>query len=182
MREEFNNTEFSTCVMMMNTNCISHIAITKGFLQTLIGQSDGARIVNILSIAGLIGTGFRTMYSAAKFGTAGFFKALRAEVRQHGIGITNIYPEFVKTNISRNAVLGGGQAFGKTDSNHLTGIEVDYAADFILRSIYLKYDEVILGRILYHILPSLCFLSTTINNFIGKIAYKRSKKAIAEAH
>jgi len=64
--------------------------------------------VNIISIAGLIGTGFRTLYSAAKFGTAGFFKALRAEVRQYGIGITNIYPEFVKTNISKNAVLGAG--------------------------------------------------------------------------
>ena len=182
MREEFNNTEFSTCVMMMNTNCMSHIAITKGFLQTLIGQSSEARIVNIISIAGLIGTGFRTMYSAAKFGTAGFFKALRAEVRQYGIGITNIYPEFVKTNISKNAVLGAGQTFGKTDTNISTGIEVDDAVDIILRSTYLKYDEVIVGRILYHIVPSLCFLSSTINNIIGKIAYNRSKKAIAEAH
>jgi short-subunit dehydrogenase len=120
---------------------MSHIAITKAFLQTLIGQSSGAQIVNIISIAGLIGTGFRTMYSAAKFGTAGFFKALRAEVRQYGIGITNIYPEFVKTNISKNAVLGAGQTFGKTDTNISTGIEVDDAVDIILRSTFLKYDS-----------------------------------------
>ena len=65
--------------------------------------------MNIISVAGLIGTGFRTMYSAAKFGTAGFFKALRAEVKQYNIGITNIYPEFVKSNISKNALLGGGE-------------------------------------------------------------------------
>ena len=64
--------------------------------------------MNIISIAGLIGTGFRTMYSAAKFGTAGFFKSLRAEIKQFNIGVTNIYPEFVKTNISKNAVLGAG--------------------------------------------------------------------------
>ena len=80
MREEFQRTEFETCKMMMNTNCMSHIAITKGFLPLLMKQGSG-RFVNIISIAGLIGTGFRTMYSAAKFGTAGFFKSLRAEVK-----------------------------------------------------------------------------------------------------
>ncbi len=182
MREEFINTEYQTCVMMMNTNCMSHIAITKGLIKTLIAQSKGAQILNIISVSGLIGTGFRTMYTAAKFGTAGFFKALRAEVRQYGVGITNIYPEFVKTNISKNAVLGGGQTFGKTDTNISSGIEVDEAVDTILRATYLKYDEVIVGRIEYHILPSLCFLSSTINNLIGKIAYKRSQNAIANAH
>ena len=36
MREEFQKTEFETCKMMMNTNCMSHIAITKGFLPLLI--------------------------------------------------------------------------------------------------------------------------------------------------
>jgi short-subunit dehydrogenase len=34
----------------------------------------------MISVAGLIGTGFRTLYSAGKFGTSGFFKALRPEV------------------------------------------------------------------------------------------------------
>lgn len=126
----------------------------------------------------MIGTGFRTMYSAAKFGTAGFFKSLRAEVKQYNIGITNIYPEFVKTNISKNAVLGEGQSFGKTDLNIQSGIDVDVAVDTILRATYLGYDEVIVGRIPYHIVPSLCFLSSTINNIIGSIAYKRSKEAI----
>jgi len=31
MREEFANTDFDTCKNMMNTNCMSHIALTKGF-------------------------------------------------------------------------------------------------------------------------------------------------------
>lgn len=107
MREEFINAEFSTCQMMMNTNCMSHIAITKGFLPLMIKQKRG-KFVSIISVAGLIGTAYRTMYSAAKFATSGFFKSLRAEVKQYNIGVTNIYPEFVRTNISKNAVLGGG--------------------------------------------------------------------------
>lgn len=32
MREEFVNTEYSTSEYMMNTNCLSHIALTKGLL------------------------------------------------------------------------------------------------------------------------------------------------------
>ncbi len=35
MREEFINTKFETCEYMMNTNCMSHIALTKGILPTM---------------------------------------------------------------------------------------------------------------------------------------------------
>ncbi len=65
---------------MINTNLISHIAITKAFLP-LLKKQGGGQIVNMISVAGLIGTGFRTLYSAGKFGTSGFFKALRPEVQ-----------------------------------------------------------------------------------------------------
>ena len=124
MRDEFNSFDFSQCIYMMNTNCLSHIAITKAFLPLLIKQKGG-QFVNIISVAGQIGVGLRTMYSAAKFGTAGFFKSLRSEVKQYGIAISNVYPEFVRTNVSKNAILGGGKVFGKTDSNILNGIRVD---------------------------------------------------------
>ena len=80
MREEFINTDFKTCQYMINTNLISHIAITKAFLP-LLKKQGGGQIVNMISVAGLIGTGFRTLYSAGKFGTSGFFKALRPEVQ-----------------------------------------------------------------------------------------------------
>ena len=36
MREEFFSTEYSTCDYMMNTNCMSHIALTKGLLIDMI--------------------------------------------------------------------------------------------------------------------------------------------------
>lgn len=182
MREQFVNTDFSTVQMMLNTNCLSHIAVTKGLLPQMIkNRVEGARFVNIISIAGMIGTGYRTIYSAAKFGTAGFFKALRPEIKQYGIGITNIYPEFVKTNISKNAVLGSGQVFGKTDTNILTGLSVDQAIEVIIKGTYLGHDEVIVGRPIFHIIPYLCFLSTTINNLVCKIAFEKSRESIEKA-
>ena len=36
MREEFINTEFKTCEWIMNINCLSHIALIKGFLPRMI--------------------------------------------------------------------------------------------------------------------------------------------------
>jgi short-subunit dehydrogenase len=105
MRDEFINTNFETCRYMMNTNCMAPIAVTKAFLPGFIERKKG-QFVNIISIAGLIGTGYRSLYCAAKFGISGFFKSLRSEVRQHGVHVTNVYPEFVKTNISKNALLG----------------------------------------------------------------------------
>lgn len=46
----------------------------------LLVKSKGV-VVNVSSIAGLIGVGVRTCYSASKFAIAGFSKALRSEVK-----------------------------------------------------------------------------------------------------
>jgi len=87
MREEFLNTQFDTCQYMMNTNCLSHIAIVKAVLPQMIKNKTG-HIVNILSISGLMGVPVRTLYCASKFAMDGFSKALRAEVLSHGINVT----------------------------------------------------------------------------------------------
>jgi short-subunit dehydrogenase len=88
MREEFCNMEFSTCQYMMNTNCMSHIALVKALLPQMIAGKQGASIVNILSISGLMGIPVRTMYCASKFAMDGFSKSLRSEVKSHGINVT----------------------------------------------------------------------------------------------
>lgn len=88
MREEFVNTEYKTCEYMMNTNCLSHIALVKAFLPSMISSKRQGQIVNILSISGIMGVPVRTLYCASKFAMDGFSKALRAEVSHHGIGVT----------------------------------------------------------------------------------------------
>jgi short-subunit dehydrogenase len=87
MREEFVNTEYSTCEYMMNTNCLSHIALTKGLLFDMISRGQ-CQIVNILSISGLLGVPVRTLYCASKFAMDGFGKSLRQEVKKHSITVT----------------------------------------------------------------------------------------------
>lgn len=78
-RETFENMDFDTIFTLVNTNFMSHIALIKGFMP-LLERSKG-KIVNISSIAGLVGSGVRTVYSGSKFAIAGFSKSLRHEVR-----------------------------------------------------------------------------------------------------
>lgn len=53
-----------------------------------------------------MGVPCRTFYSASKFGLDGFSKALCAEVCDKNVTVTNIYPAYVKTELSKNAMLG----------------------------------------------------------------------------
>jgi dehydrogenase/reductase SDR family member 7B len=107
MRDEFKDMEYKTCEYIMNTNCMSHIALTKGFLPMMMRHKSG-HIVNILSISGLMGVPVRTLYCASKYAMDGFSKSLRAEVKPHGISVTRVYPAYVSTNISKNAATGSG--------------------------------------------------------------------------
>jgi short-subunit dehydrogenase len=115
------------------------------------------------------------MYCTAKFGISGFFKALRAEVKQYNVSVTNVYPEFVKTNVSKNALLGGGQAFGKTDTNIQKGMSAEDAVEIILKGTQLKLHELVVGRVFFHVLPHVCFLSSKINDFMGDAIFKQTK-------
>lgn len=58
----------------------------------------GGHIVNIASIAGLLGNPNLTAYNASKFGVRGFSEALMKEVRDDGIRVTCLYPGSIDTN------------------------------------------------------------------------------------
>ncbi len=62
----------------------------------------GGYIINIASIAGLLGNPNLAAYNASKFGVRGFSEALMKEVRDDGIKVTCIYPGSVETSFSVN--------------------------------------------------------------------------------
>ena len=123
-RDCFEDLDFTVCERMMNVNCTSHIAVTKAVLPGMMARKSG-QIVNISSLSGIFALPVRTMYSASKFALSGFGKALRAEVKPFGISVIQIYPGYVNTNISNNAMTGSGEAFAKKDSNIAGGLNVD---------------------------------------------------------
>jgi hypothetical protein len=55
----------------------------------------------------------------------------------------------VKTNISKNALTGDGKLLGKTDSNIENGIPVEIACEDIIKAIYLRRNQIIIGSPFY---------------------------------
>jgi 3-dehydrosphinganine reductase len=55
-------------------------------------KERGGHIVNVASIAGLVGVFGYTDYSASKFGVIGFSEVLRGEMKRHGIRVSVLCP------------------------------------------------------------------------------------------
>lgn len=75
----------------MDLNYHGTVHVVKHFLPALIDRGSGA-IVNISSMAGVIGVFGYTAYSASKFAVRGFSDALRCELKPKGIQVTIVYP------------------------------------------------------------------------------------------
>jgi NADP-dependent 3-hydroxy acid dehydrogenase YdfG len=80
-----------------------------GVLQTtrqvlpLMQAQRGGHIINMASVAGLVGTPTYSVYAAAKFAVRGFSEALRREVAPWGINVSVIYPGGVSTEFAAHA-------------------------------------------------------------------------------
>ena len=69
-------------------------------------------IVAVASVAGLIGVPERTGYAAAKHAMVGFFESLRIELKDSGVGVTIVAPDFVKSELHKGALGGDGRPLG----------------------------------------------------------------------
>jgi len=70
-------------------------------------QRRSGRIVNISSIGGKIGVPHLLPYTISKFALSGLSQGLRAEIAQHGISITAVYPGLMRTGSHINASFKG---------------------------------------------------------------------------
>jgi short-subunit dehydrogenase len=70
------------------------------------------RIVAVSSMTGLVGVPTRTAYSASKHAVIGFFDALRVELRDTGVSVTIVCPDFVVSEIHKRALGPDGRPLG----------------------------------------------------------------------
>jgi short-subunit dehydrogenase len=82
------------------TNFFGPIEVMKAVLPQMRKQKSGL-IINITSIAGYMGLPYRSVYSASKGALELITEALRMEVKQFGIEVTNVAPGDFATNIVR---------------------------------------------------------------------------------
>ena len=75
----------------LRVNLLAVIYVTQAVLPGMIQHSSG-HIINMASLAGMVGTPTYTIYAASKFAMRGFNEALRREVGVRGIRVSGIYP------------------------------------------------------------------------------------------
>ena len=84
---------------VLNTNLRGAYLCTKFALRSMMDQSWG-RIINISSLAGLVGNLGQTNYSAAKGGLIAFTKSVAREVGSRNITVNAIAPGFITTEMT----------------------------------------------------------------------------------
>ena len=110
----------------------------------MISRGSG-RIVIISSVAGYVGTPYRSSYAASKHAVRGYFDSLRAELHDTGVGVTIASPGYVRTEISTHAISGGGQVHGKDDAVNASGLDPADCARSIANAIENDRSEIYLG-------------------------------------
>ena len=98
-------------------------------------EQGGGKIVMISSVAGLLGTQYRGAYGAAKAAIHMWANSLRAELHEQGIEVATIFPGFIQTNISINALTGDGSAQGTMDAATNKGLTATSFAKQVVKAL-----------------------------------------------
>jgi short-subunit dehydrogenase len=76
-------------------NLRAPIALTHALMPGMIARRSG-QLVFISSLSGKVATPRSLMYNATKFGLRGFASGLRADLRDHGVGVSTVLPGFIR--------------------------------------------------------------------------------------
>ena len=138
------DTTMQTERAIMEVDYFSQVYLTKTVLPTFIQQKSG-RIAFVSSVAGLLGTQYRASYSAAKAAIHMWANSLRAEIAQFGVGVSVIFPGFVKTNVSFNALNGEGKPQAHQDEAIENGLEADEFAQEVVKALMQEQEYIVVG-------------------------------------
>lgn len=135
------DSKMSTYRRLMEVNYFGAVGLTKEVLPHMVERKSGHIIVTS-SVAGKIGTKFRSGYAASKHAVQGFFSSLRQEMYEHNVAVTLLCPGFIKTNISKNALTGDGSKFGEMGDAHSKAMTADEMVDKVMPKIKSKKEEI----------------------------------------
>ena len=137
-------TDLAWYEQLMRTNFWGSVWCTHAALPHL--KDSHGSIVAVSSLAGLVGVPGRTAYSASKFAQAGFFEALRAELKPAGVGVTTAYPGVVDTRIRYHGYNAQAQAAGVSGLKEEHAMPVAECARLILQGMERRQREVVMTR------------------------------------
>jgi NAD(P)-dependent dehydrogenase (short-subunit alcohol dehydrogenase family) len=92
---------------LLEVNLTGPFLMCREFGKVMLDQGDGS-IVNVSSVAGLLGIADRAAYNASKHGLVGLTRTLGAEWGGRGVRVNAVCPGWVKTEMDQEDQASGG--------------------------------------------------------------------------
>ncbi|MEL6614830.1 MAG: SDR family oxidoreductase [Bacteroidota bacterium] len=92
--------------VQVDTNLTGLFRATKLAVPRMVASGEGVakgHVINVASVAGLIGNPQISAYNATKFGVRGFSEAIMKELRPKGVRVTCVYPGSIETHFFEEA-------------------------------------------------------------------------------
>jgi NAD(P)-dependent dehydrogenase (short-subunit alcohol dehydrogenase family) len=134
---------------LIDINFWGVVRMTRAFLP-LMKASQGAQLVNISSLFGLIAPPGQTAYCAAKFAVRGFSESLRHDLEGSRIGVTTVHPGGIATSIAKNARMSRALseaelAQAQKRFQRLLKMPPEQAGEIIVKAIEQRRPRIIIG-------------------------------------
>lgn len=123
---------------VLEVNLVAPFLLAKAFGEKMLAAKSGA-IVNVASIAGLVGVADRAAYNASKHGLVGLTRTLAAEWGGRGVRVNAVCPGWVKTEMDDSAQAGG--FYGDADIENRVPMGRFASPEDIARAIYFLADS-----------------------------------------
>jgi short-subunit dehydrogenase len=162
-------TSLQTERKIMEIDYFAQVHLSKLVLPQMCAQGQG-QLVFISSVAGLVGTQYRASYSAAKAALHMWANSCRAEYAEQGIQVAVVFPGFVQTNVSFNALNGAGEAQGYQDQAIAQGLAADLFAKRLLRALRDGQDYIVIAGLKERI-------AVALSRYSPQLLYRLIRKA-----
>ena len=158
--DRFENLSETDYRSMIETNYLGHVWMTRAILPAMkVRRSQDTQykghIVNLASMAGVIGIAGYTAYSPSKYALVGFSESLRNELAGTGIDITLVLPSDVDTPQFHHENSTKPEAT-KAISGSIQPVSAEFAASKILAAVASSKNELVISPATGHLLLWIC--------------------------
>ena len=168
-RALISDTPLETERKLFEVDYFAQINLTRHALPLLLADGGG-KVVFVSSVAGLVGTQYRGSYSAAKAALHLWANSLRAELFDQGLSVATIFPGFVRTDVSLNALTGDGSALGEMDAAQANAMSAEHFAEKAVKALLSNKSYIVIGGLKEQ-------LGAWVSRFSPELLYKMIRKS-----